>query len=317
MNPASLLLSVLGGLVVALLLGWIRKPRLVVLVPRTFSYSQITSRGQLVEISVFNRSFKTEESIDVILNPAMTYEMLGANSQDVAVEGNRIKINRIAPSDEVTTLIIVEGGVFKADDIDQTISKETKGVVVSKLEDVTPTGPQRIGLVAFFIGLPLLLYAGYLGLDYSLKESLPKSIASADANAHNKAEKDWIIPDHYERTAKNLFEAFESEKIKIDIIEPQRKSDFVTIPFKITNNTEKIVQFSIEMNTVDSGVKIKSYDRRLSGIFVLPKAEQERSIKVFVPQNSSNPAQKIVFVEVFLETTDGDTLLARREYAIK
>lgn len=209
--------------------------------------------------------------------------------------------------------------MFKADDINQTTSKETKGVVVSKLEDVTPTGPQRIGLVAFFIGLPLVLYAGYLGLNYSLKESLPKSIASADANANarSKTTKDWIIPEHYARVSKNLFEAFESEKIKIDIIEPQRKSDFVAVPFKITNNTDKIVQFSIEMNTVDSEVKIKSYDRKLSGIFILPKAEQERSIKVFVPQNASNPAQKIVFVEAFLETTDGDTLLVKREYAIK
>ncbi|WP_157982634.1 hypothetical protein [Simplicispira lacusdiani] len=319
LNPLSLLLTVLGGLVVAALLGWIRKPRLVVLVPRTFSYSQITERGQLVEISVFNRSFKTEESIDVTLSPTMSYEMLGANSQDVAVEKNRIKISRIAPSDEVTTLLIVEGGVFKADDINQTTSKETKGIVVSKVEDVSPTGPQRIGLVAFFIGFPLALYAGYLGLNSSLKapQFSPISMASESANSAIKPPKQWIVPEYYRRTSPKLFEAFDSEKINIEIAESQRKSDLLTIPFKIENNTEKIIKTTIDMTTADSEKKIRSYERRISDIVVLPGTKQERSLKVVVPLNADNAAQKIVFIDAFLETSDGETLSIKREYIAK
>ena len=81
-NPIALAATVVGGLLVAALLGWIRKPRLIVLVPRSFSYSQLTDRGQLVEISIFNRGFKTEETVELTLNHGLRYELLGSNSQD-------------------------------------------------------------------------------------------------------------------------------------------------------------------------------------------------------------------------------------------
>ncbi len=83
LNPLTVILTIVGGLIVAAIVGWVRKPRLVVLVPRMFSYSQLTDRGQLVEISILNRGFKTEESVEVTLGSALSYEMLGSNSQDV------------------------------------------------------------------------------------------------------------------------------------------------------------------------------------------------------------------------------------------
>ena len=92
-NPLTLVLTILGGLIVAGILGWIRKPRLCVLVPRMFSYSQLTDKGQLVELTIFNRGFKTEESIEVTLNPSLKYEMLGASSQDATLVKNKLVIS--------------------------------------------------------------------------------------------------------------------------------------------------------------------------------------------------------------------------------
>ena len=126
-NPITLAATIVGGLIVAAILGWIRKPRLVVLVPRSFSYSQITDRGHLVEISIFNRGFKTEEAIDVTLNHTLRYELIGSNNQDAQVANNRITVPRIGPSDDATVLLLVEPGIFKPDDITQCLSKETKG----------------------------------------------------------------------------------------------------------------------------------------------------------------------------------------------
>src|SRR5215204_6416118 len=157
-SPIALAATVVGGLLVAALLGWIRKPRLIVLVPRSFSYSQITDRGQLVEISMFNRGFKTEENVEMTLNHALRYELLGSNSQDSKVAGNKVVVPRIGPSDEVTVLLLVEGGEFKKDDIVQCLSKENKGQLASKLDEVTPTGPQRISIVGMFVAVPALLY---------------------------------------------------------------------------------------------------------------------------------------------------------------
>lgn len=150
-NPIALAVTIVGGLIVAALLGWIRKPRLIVLVPRSFSYSQITDRGQLVEVSVFNRGFKTEEAIDVTLNHAMRYELVGSNSQEVRVSGNKITIPRVGPSDDVTVLLLVELGTFKSNDIIQCLSKETMGRTVEKVENIPPNGPQRIAIVGMFV----------------------------------------------------------------------------------------------------------------------------------------------------------------------
>ena len=44
-QPLSIFLTVIGGLLVAGLLGWVRRPRLVVFVPRLFSHSRISDKG--------------------------------------------------------------------------------------------------------------------------------------------------------------------------------------------------------------------------------------------------------------------------------
>ena len=66
-QPLSILLTIIGGLILAGLLGWIRRPRLVVFVPRLFSHSRISDKGQIVEISIMNRGFKTEEAVELSL----------------------------------------------------------------------------------------------------------------------------------------------------------------------------------------------------------------------------------------------------------
>lgn len=306
-NLLSLLLTIIGGLTVTALLGWIRKPRLVALVPRTFSYSHITDRGQLVEISIFNRGFKTEEAIDITLNPAYSYDLLGSNSQDATTEKNRIKISRIGPSDEVTALIIVEGGVFKRDDIVQILSKETKGSAVSKLEEVPPTGPQRVGLIAFFVAVPVALYVGYLSLDYVVKNFEPPS--ALVAKDKRTVVQGWSVPSFNISTSPKMFEKFESNKISTAIGTPSVKGDVVSLPVAISNNTDKIIKFTLSMTTVASEKKIPSYDRHLSDVIVVPGKTEERKISVIIPSKSENVAERIVFIELSLESMEDDESL--------
>ena len=316
-NPLSLLLTIIGGLTVAALLGWIRKPRLVALVPRTFSYSHITDKGQLVEISIFNRGFKTEESVDVTLNPAYFYEMLGSNSQDASTDKNRIKISRIGPSDEVTALIIVEGGVFKKDDIVQILSKETKGSTVSKLEEVPPTGPQRIGLIAFFVVVPVALYVGYLSLDYVVKNFEPPS--ALVAKDKKTVVNGWSVPSFNLTTSPKMFEAFEAGKISAPIGVPLAKGETVTLPVSVSNSTDKIIKYTLSMTTVASENKIPSYNRRISDVIVLPGKTEERKISVAIPAKAENIAERTIFIEISFESMEGNDSLRglTRQYIYK
>lgn len=306
-NPLSLLLTIIGGLTVAALLGWIRKPRLVALVPRTFSYSHITDKGQLVEISIFNRGFKTEEAIDITLNPSYSYEMLGSNSQDASTQKNRIKISRIGPSDEVTALIIVEGGIFKNDDIIQILSKETKGNTVVKLEEVPLTGPQRIAQIAFFVVIPVMLYVGYLSLDYIIKNFEPPS--ALRTKDKNTVIHDWNVPNFNSTTSPKMFEDFESGKISATIGVPSAKGDVVTLPVSVSNNTDKIIKYSLSMTTIASEGKIPSYNRHISDVIVTPGKVEERKIGVIVPSKSDNAAEKIIFIDLGFKSMQGNDSL--------
>lgn len=316
LNPLTILLTVTGGLIVAGLLGWIRKPRLVTLVPRTFSYSQITDRGQLIEITVFNRSFKTEEAIDVTLNPMLRYEMLGSNSQDASVSKNKIQIPRIGPSDEVTTLLIVEGGNFKSEDIVQTLSKETKGKTVSKLEEVPPTGAQRIGLVAGLILMPAMFYAATIGIDFLVSGSKSIGNSGVSSSARYTELQGWKVPNSYRISSESLFLAFESKKIVATVGAPSRRGDVVTVPVQVNNMSDAVLRYTLSMTTAQSEKRIPSYERHLSNVVVVPGKTEERSIKVIVPERGGDTNDRLVFMELFIEKTGGETLALSKDFAV-
>lgn len=311
LNPLTIALTVIGGLVVAGLLGWIRKPRLVVLVPRMFSYSQLTDRGQLVEISVFNRSFKTEEAVDVTMSHMLSYEMLGSNSQDVSVVGNKIQIARIGPADEVTVLLMVEQGTFKRDDIVQCLSKETKGKVVSKFEEVPPTGPQRVGLVAGLVGLPMLMYAATFGLDYLFERSRPV-LANAGLEASQSIEVNgWKLNRAYSIASPGLFKDFSTGRIVVAMLPMSKKGDIVTVPVKLQNATDQVLRVDINMMTAASSKRFKSYELTTGEIVLVPGKSNEQSLRVVVPEATADPNEQLVFIEAFVRNTDNDSLILK------
>lgn len=159
----NIILTLMGGLALAGVLGWIKKPRLIVVVPKLFTYSHLSERGQLAEITIFNRGFKTEEAVELSLNPSLQYNIVGSNSQDISLSKNKLTISRVGPGDEVTTILLVEGGVFAKGDISNCLSKETKGEIVSSLEQVPETAQQRIKSTISLIAMSLLVFAAMYG----------------------------------------------------------------------------------------------------------------------------------------------------------
>lgn len=314
----TILLTILGGLVVTGIVSWIRKSALVLLVPRMFSYSQITDRGQLIELTVFNRGFKTEESVEITLNPMLRYEILGSNSQDVIVEKNKVKISRIGSSDEVTSLLIVENGVFKKDDITQCLSKETRGRVVDKLEEVPLTGPQRINFLVVIILLALSGYAFTYGIDHVL-ERLEGPVAKEETASKVVEIAGWKILKVYANQRDSfLFEKFSNQEIRAELEAGARKNNLVGIKLRIVNNTDQIIRISsAEMITMASEKIIPSYERSIYDVLVLPKKAVERSVNVVIPKDKKDLAENIVFAELFLTDTNGDSLKLNTELLVE
>jgi hypothetical protein len=237
------------------------------------------------------------------------------------VEQNRLKIVRIAPSDEVTALLIVENGDFKPDDIIQTTSKESKGFRVAELADVTPTGPQRAFLLGVLVGLPALMYAGYLGLDQAFNKPSKAVAGAADAAVVEKDKQpikagSWNIPDFYESKTSNLFKDAVSGKMSVTVGTPTSKGDITTIPFKLTNAGTQTIQATINVNTNGSGNRIPSYELMKRDIYVRAGGTEERSLKVVIPAKLANPDDRTVYMEVFLQSMTGDTLKLKQAYIV-
>ena len=325
-NPLALILTILGGLIVAGVLGWVRKPRLCVLIPRMFSYSQITDRGQLVEITIFNRGFKTEESIEVTLNPTLKYEMLGTSNQDATVVENKLLVSRLGASDEVAVIMVVENGIFKPDDITQCLSKETKGTIANKLELVPITSSQRVSLIVWIVLIPALFYGVNYGIDYYLSKITTIAASadvdnkkSVDADVDNKKFVDlqgWKVNKVYSNN-NELFKSFADKEFLISTTSIARKRDVVDVQVKFENRTKRIIEIqSVSMTTTKSESKIPSYDRVIHSLMLFPDKVEERIVKVIIPENSVDIADKTVFVDALIEDDSGETLSMRKNFVV-
>lgn len=315
LNPLNLVLTILGGLIVAGILGWIRKSRLCILVPRMFSYSQITDRGQLVELTIFNRGFKTEEVIEVTLNSLLNYEMLGSSSQDISLTKNKLTISRLGASDEVAVILVVENGLFKQDDITQCLSKDTKGTIASTLEQVPMTASQRVGLITLLVICAAIFFGFNYGVDYFVKNT--------DSTVNNTSNESKLIDVHGWKIKKiysennSLFDNLQQDNLVITTNVVNRKQDIVNVKIEFENKSKDVIEISsFELNTKNSEKKIPFYDRRISSILVFPSKTEERFIKVVIPQNSTEISDKTIFAEAFVQNRDGESLSMLKEFVL-
>jgi hypothetical protein len=315
-NPLTLVLTILGGLIVAGILGWVRKPRLCILVPRMFSYSQLTDKGQLVELTVFNRGFKTEESIEVTLNPSLKYEMLGASSQDATLVKNKLVIYRLGSSDEIAVILVVENRVFKNDDIVQCLSKDTKGTIASKLELVPMTASQRVALLAWLVFIAAVFYGLNSGVDYFFKSSQTSSNIVVNTDGKLVNVNGWKVNKIYSND-NSLFKNMLEANVIISVRKVEQKKDVVEFEIKFENKTNGIIQISsMTMTTTKSEEKIPSYERYVHDLRIFPSKIETRRMKVIIPEKPTDVSEKTVFVEAMIVNDDGETLPLRQDFLI-
>lgn len=337
-NPWSVVLAVVGGLIVAGLTAWVRGQRLILFVPRLFSYSGLVGKnGQLAELSVMNRGFKNEEQIEVSMSPTLQYEVVGSTNNDVSLSGNKLIIPRVGAGDDVTTILLVEGGTFSASEISNCLSKESKGIIIGKFEQVPMNGPQRVGVVATlvvvpaFVGLIIWAISSYFDQQISTvgaaatekativatasatQSATASATQSATANAvaaakANVTVNDWSVAQAYLNLGGPLTGAFQQGKIQFKINIASRKKDIASVATTISNNSEYVLKVSLSMDTQRSQERIPAYLRSLSDILVVPGATITKSINVVIPQKSTNAEDQKVYVQVFIDEAGGDTL---------
>ena len=126
----------------------------------------------------------------------------------------------------------------------------------------------------------------------------------------------WVIPRFY-KTTSGLFQEFSNSKLQVKIGTTSRKGDVVTIPVTITNHTLNVLKATLSMNSVGSAKRFKSYELTTSDILVVPGKSEERSIRVVAPESSADRIDRVIFVELFIQNTDGDSLSLKTQYEAK
>lgn len=96
-----------------------------------------------------------------------------------------------------------------------------------------------------------------------------------------------------------------------------RKRDVVEVQVEFENRTKGIIAIkSVSMTTTKSENKIPSYDRLIHDLMLFPSKAEQRVIRVIIPEKSVDVADKTIFVEAFLEDSNGETLLMRKDFVI-
>ena len=158
-----ILVTVISSLVVIFLTYIFKRRQLYVATENLYRTSEISNKGILCEISIFNRGRQIEEDIKVSLDNSLKYELLAFNDSNMSLDQNVIKISRLHKKSKVSVLLLVENGDFSFKQILQVDSKTEKGKVIQKVEEIPPNLFDLI--FAFFLLIPLVgvgAWAGYL-----------------------------------------------------------------------------------------------------------------------------------------------------------
>lgn len=314
-NPLTIVGTLLGGLILAGILGWIRKPRLVAFVPKLFSHSKISDNGQIVEIWFMNRGFKNEEQIEATFNPQMRYELIGTNNPNISLEREKLLIPRIGSGDDSSVLLQVEGGKFTPSDIVSCLSKETKGTITSKLEDVPLTSSQRVGFLAFVLVFGLLFIAVSKGFDWYFEEKTAQATATATPEEKKNAQElmqGWQVADVYEDNP--IWNNVAQRKITISIAQLSRTRQRAKVPVTVKNETDDALTVTLWISASADQDSLEYNQKRLSNKLLMPGQMVEYTLNAVIDSSDKDPK---VLVELFLEATDGESFKAKRLLSVE
>lgn len=216
----KVLIAVISSLVMAFLTYIFKRRQLYVATENLYRTSEISNKGILCEISIFNRGRQIEEDIKVSLDNSLKYELLAFNDSNMSLDKNVIKIARLHKKSKVSVLLLVENGDFGYKQILQVDSKTEKGKVIEKVEDI----PQNLFdlIVAFFLLIPLIGVGAWTGYIFSETKSVDiqaeEKINLLEASKQFRENNTYYVSEKYKKLEKigwlNLIDYEESKLSK-------------------------------------------------------------------------------------------------------
>lgn len=295
--------SVIAGLTVAAVLAYFRRRRLYVVVPKLFSFSEL-SAGQTIELTILNRGARTEEAIEVHLTPNLSYTILASTLPSITIDNSGIvRIARLPKGEEVSVILTVEKGLFTQESVLSISSKEAKGEVKKKIEESQEQSPAAtaFALAFIFIVMPTIGYlAGNLFEDEVLPNIYPEVASDSARRAALEAE-GW---EGVERYLHVLQDASNDESWPVTVGFPEREGSLLRFTVSLSNPLQDRIEARVSVSTQFDPHEYIVENRRFpnsieSGILILPGQSTTRTLEAVIPFAAK---EKVAIFDFGIET---------------
>jgi len=298
---ATLFISIVAILIATALVNYAAQRRLYVVVPRLFPHSRLSDEGHAAELTIINRGPFNEEDVTIEINSKINFEIIASTSPSVIVKKSIISIARIPKGDEVSFVFNVEGGDFSYKSIGSISSKNCRGKVVEKLENVPVSFGNFVSAIVIIMFLCVTMaFIGYMVRDtnvFSIFDNEQKSddhSISADSSSLNSEKLNyaetlssigWENFDRYLSSA--YFLEIERPHFPVEITSVRRQGSVVLVDISLDNQGSDIMYVDASVRSPVDGRLPQSISARSSyyGIMVVDQSTSERQLAAFLPED--------------------------------
>ena len=280
-----ILASIIGGLILAMAIALVRRRRLIVIAPKLYAHTQLTDRGNIVELTILNRGIRTEEDVRVNMSSACKYSLLASNSADLRLKESTMYADRIPPNDEITAIFAAEEKGFGKEEISSVTSKETKGRIADSFDQVWPStkdilvgGGLLAGLFAVMMAVALVgpsLYKSVLGEPSLSAPARPELASFLEAEG-------WEVRDGF--LTSEIAGFYEDNEFPLDVQVEREDWDFVLIHVRVHNKSDDILDVYAD---IASPARLKERTSKVNSsvynLLVFPGEQAEEDLRAYLP----------------------------------
>lgn len=297
---SSLWIGVASGLV-TVLLAWIAKAvflnrRLHLVQPKLFDYSGLGSNqnSKTIELTVINAGRRSEEDVTVQFAPGFKYVVVAGTSAGLLVDAEGVlKINRLPPKQEITLILIAEGGEFRKEHVLGITSRDKKGTVKDSLQEAQATPEQAFVALAFiFLFLFPFGYAAGKFIEVEFWPALQKEAASPTVSGPDAREPTKIgfaiLQDEMTKSANVPNSIAKARAATVSVGSVTRDGDTLKVQFILKNTSSQRLEYTISLGSPAAHLRAEAegvFNFIKAGIIVLPGKTVEVSLTDFLPGN--------------------------------
>lgn len=303
----SFVAGVLIG-IVPILIAWLAKTvffrrQLYLVQPKLFDYSGLggNESSKTVEVTVINSGRRSEEDIRVQFAPSFSYVIVASNSAGHSIDQDGVlKIDRLAPKQELTLVLVAEGGEFRKEHILGLSSSTVVGKVKSSLQEAQATPEQTVFalLVLFLIVFPLGYALGKI-VEVEVWPRLVSEVAPVDegdgATKFDVKEIDKSGSYGVEKAA------IRSRSETVKVVGIKRKGDEVFVAIALENKSSERLSYTLSLSTPVSEKRgqLKGAPNYIkTGVVLFPNSTKEIQLSDYLP---SKGVPQLILLEVRID----------------